>query len=58
MLEKVRLIDVNPIKLSPTWRNKKRVGSEQVAKKLDRIFIFEELMESGKEVNLRKLRHS
>ena len=32
------LIDLNPIKLNPTWRNR-RVGEERVAKRLDRFLI-------------------
>jgi hypothetical protein len=28
------LIDLNPIKLNPTWRNR-RVGEEMIAKRLD-----------------------
>eukprot|EP00253_Pinus_taeda_P025314 PITA_25314 len=36
------LIDVNPIKLKPTWRNR-RVGEARVAKRLVRFLISEEL---------------
>lgn len=32
------LIDLNPIKLNPTWRNR-RVGEERIAKRLDRFLI-------------------
>eukprot|EP00253_Pinus_taeda_P001601 PITA_01601 len=37
-----KLIDVNLIKLKPTWRNR-RVGEARVAKRLDRFLINEDL---------------
>jgi hypothetical protein len=43
-LEEVGLIDVAPIKISPTWRNK-RLGEDYIAKRLDRFFISNSLVE-------------
>lgn len=36
------LIDISPIKLKPTWRNR-RAGDERIAKRLDRFLICEDL---------------
>jgi hypothetical protein len=45
-LEKARLVDIEPVKLSPTWRNF-RTGNEEVEKRLDRFLIFEALLNLG-----------
>eukprot|EP00253_Pinus_taeda_P033136 PITA_33136 len=42
LLTSNKLIDVNLIKLKPTWRNR-RVGEARVAKRLDRFLINEDL---------------
>jgi hypothetical protein len=46
LLEKARLVDIEPVKLSPTWRNF-RTGNEEVAKILDRFLISEALLNLG-----------
>jgi hypothetical protein len=43
-LEEAGLIDVAPIKISPTWRNK-RLGEDYIAKRLDRFLISSSLVE-------------
>jgi len=40
------MIDLEPVKLKPTWRNN-RVGDHRVAKRLDRFLISEQLVESN-----------
>jgi hypothetical protein len=40
------LVDVEPLKLIPTWRNG-RGGLDYIAKRLDRFLISEELLMSG-----------
>eukprot|EP01018_Ginkgo_biloba_P023075 Gb_32325 [translate_table: standard] len=42
-LEVVDLLDVEPMKLSPTWRNL-RVGEASIAKRLDKILIVKSLV--------------
>jgi hypothetical protein len=44
-LESKTLIDVEPLKLLPTWRNK-RVGEDIIAKRLDRFLIVDQLVAS------------
>jgi hypothetical protein len=39
-LEDSRLVDIEPAKLTPTWRNK-RIGEERITKRLDRFLFFE-----------------
>jgi hypothetical protein len=39
-------VDVEPLKLLPTWRNG-RGGQDYIAKRLDRFLIFEDLVISG-----------
>jgi hypothetical protein len=39
-------VDVEPVKLSPTWRNF-RTGDEEVAKILDRFLVSEALLNLG-----------
>jgi hypothetical protein len=36
-LGEARLIDITPIRLEPTWRNK-RMGEDHIAKRLDQFF--------------------
>lgn len=43
-LEGAGLIDVNPIRLGPTWRNK-RMGEDYIAKRLDHFLISSSLVE-------------
>eukprot|EP01018_Ginkgo_biloba_P039380 Gb_12932 [translate_table: standard] len=38
------LIDIEPVKLKPTWRNK-RLGDERITKRLDRFLVSESLLE-------------
>jgi hypothetical protein len=45
-MESHRLVDVEPAKLAPTWRNL-RFGREEVAKRLDRFLILEDLLGMG-----------
>jgi hypothetical protein len=42
-LEKERLVDIEPVKLSPTWRNF-RTGDEEVAKILDLFLVSKSLL--------------
>jgi hypothetical protein len=44
-LGELGLLDITPIKLSPTWRNK-RIGEDYIAKRLDHFLISENLVES------------
>jgi hypothetical protein len=44
--EKANLVDIEPVKLSPTWRNF-RTGDEEVAKRLDRFLVSEALLNLG-----------
>jgi hypothetical protein len=44
-LDQHGLIDVEPLKLNPTWCNR-RVGDDRVAKHLDRFLLSEDLLES------------
>ena len=37
------LLDISPIKLSPTWRNK-RTGENRVSKRLDRFLVVDRLV--------------
>jgi hypothetical protein len=39
------LLDLEPVKLQLTWRNR-RVGDDRVAKRLDRFLLKEELVDS------------
>jgi hypothetical protein len=39
-LEVVGLLDIEPTKLTPTWRNK-RIGEDKIAKRLDHFLISE-----------------
>jgi hypothetical protein len=43
-LEHTSLIDVSPIKISPTWRNK-RLREDYISKRLDRFLISISLVE-------------
>lgn len=44
-LDQARLVDVEPPKLNPTWRNR-RVGEDRIAKRLDRFLVGEDLTSS------------
>jgi exonuclease III len=44
--EKANLVDIEPVKLSPTWQNF-RTGEEEVAKRLDLFLVSEALLNSG-----------
>ena len=46
LLENSRLVDIEPVKLSPTWRNFK-TGDEEVGKRLDRFLVYEALLNLG-----------
>jgi hypothetical protein len=46
LLENSRLVDIEPMKLSPTWKNFK-IGDEEVAKRLDRFLVSEALLNLG-----------
>jgi hypothetical protein len=39
-MEEVGLLDIEPTKLTPTWRNK-RTGEARISKRLDRFLISE-----------------
>jgi hypothetical protein len=45
-LENSRLVDIEPVKLSPTWRNF-RTGDEEVAKILDHFLVSEASLNLG-----------
>jgi len=45
-LENSRLMDIEPMNLSPTWRNF-RTGDEEVEKILDHFLFFESIMDLG-----------
>jgi hypothetical protein len=40
------LVDVEPVKILPTWRNGRK-GLDHIAKRLDRFLISEKLVSSG-----------
>jgi hypothetical protein len=42
-LEEKGVFNIEPIKLNPTWRNK-RVGEDRIAKRLDRFLLYEGLV--------------
>ena len=44
LLLELKLIDLDPHNLKPTWTNR-RVGEERIAKRLDRFMITEDLLE-------------
>ena len=46
MFEQKGLVDVAPIKIIPTWRNK-RSGDQGVSKRLDRFLVLEHLIGSN-----------
>jgi hypothetical protein len=46
LIQEEGLVDVEPIKLIPTWRNG-RGGEDYIAKRLDRYLISEDLAHSG-----------
>jgi len=46
LFEEARLVDLSPLVLKLTWRNG-RVGAAGIAKRLDRLFISEQLMEDA-----------
>ena len=46
LLEKASLVDIEPVKLSPTWKNF-RIGDEEVAKILDRFLVSEAPLDLG-----------
>jgi hypothetical protein len=46
MFEEIRLCDVMPINMVPTWR-KFGVGEEGVSKSLDRFMVVERVMEEA-----------
>jgi hypothetical protein len=43
--EKAKLVDIEPVKLSPTWRNF-RTEEEEVAKRLECFLVSEALLNS------------
>jgi hypothetical protein len=43
ILSKGGLLDLAPLKLCPTWRNK-RTGEDQITKRLDRFLIFDKIL--------------
>ena len=43
LFEKMKLVDVAPLKLEPTWRNK-RGGDQAISKILDRFMVEENLL--------------
>jgi hypothetical protein len=45
-LDDAGLSDTEPVKLKPTWRNK-RVGDDRTAKRLDRFLVSEPLIEDA-----------
>jgi hypothetical protein len=45
-LEDLHLVDMEPIKLSPTWRNF-ITGKEVVAKRLDKFLVSETMLATG-----------
>jgi hypothetical protein len=44
-MEKHKLDDIEPLKMTPTWRNG-RSGEDVVAKRLDRFLVSEDLLET------------
>ena len=46
MFEQKGLVDVAPVKIMPTWRNK-RSGDQEVSKRLDRFLVLELLIGSN-----------
>jgi endonuclease/exonuclease/phosphatase family metal-dependent hydrolase len=46
LLQEEGMVDVEPLKLQPTWRNGRR-GQEFIAKRLDRFLISEDLATTG-----------
>jgi hypothetical protein len=44
MLRRMRMIDIPPIRLCSTWRNK-RVGEDRIEKQLDHFLVSENLVE-------------
>jgi len=52
ILVRKRLIDFDPVKIVPTWRNK-RVGEERVSKRVDIFFVSECLLERDLQFNNR-----
>lgn len=45
-IEEAKLVDIEPVKLSPTWRNY-RTGRDEVAKRTDRFLVSEFFLEMG-----------
>ena len=45
VVEQISLIDIDPVKLSPLWRNR-RTRDERIAKRLDCFLILEKLVNS------------
>jgi hypothetical protein len=45
-LEELNLLDIEPVKFKPTWRNN-RVGEDNIAKRLDRFLIKDTLLEKS-----------
>jgi hypothetical protein len=41
--EEVNCCDVEPIKLTPTWRNK-RLGDDNISKRLEKVLVFDQIM--------------
>jgi hypothetical protein len=48
MLRRMKLIDIPPIRLCSTWRNK-RVGEDRIEKHLDHFLVSENLVEYFRE---------
>ena len=45
MLEKKEILDIELVKLNPTWTNK-RIGNVRICKRLDRFLVSEDIMEN------------
>ena len=46
LLQNLKLIDLDPQKLNPSWTNR-RVGEDRIEKRLDRFLLTENLMDEN-----------